>query len=100
MESPQRRVASILLRFEAARFFLLPPMREPDRKGMRRPHVVMNKMKRMLMAALMGCVVSAGAFAQKQDPKPPPKIETPKVRTQEKDPPPPPPPKNDDKKKP
>ena len=61
----------------------------------------MNKMKRMLMAALIGCVVSAGAFAQKQDPnKPPPKGETPKVRTQEKDPPPPPPPKNDDKKKP
>jgi hypothetical protein len=62
----------------------------------------MNKMKRMLMAALMGCVVSAGAFAQKQDPnKPPPKNDTPRVKPEVKDPPPPPPPpKNDDKKKP
>ena len=33
----------------------------------------MEKVKRILMAAMMCCIVSAGAFAQKQDPKPPPK---------------------------
>ena len=43
------------------------------------------------MAALMCCVVSGGAFAQKrQDPKdPPPKSgDQPKVKVQPKDPPP------------
>ncbi len=44
------------------------------------------------MAALMCCVVSAGAFAQRrpQDPKdPPPKSgDQPKVKVQPKDPPP------------
>lgn len=53
----------------------------------------MDTLKRVLMAALMCCVVSVGAFAQKrQDPKdPPPKSnEQPKVRVEkQKDPPPP-----------
>jgi hypothetical protein len=51
----------------------------------------MDTLKRVLMAALMCCIVSAGAFAQKrQDPKdPPPKSgEQPKVKVQPKDPPP------------
>jgi hypothetical protein len=69
---------------------------------MRRPQVVMNKFKRMLMAALMCSVISAGAFAQKQDPKnPPPKQgDQPKVRVEEKRNPPPERPRGDDKKKP
>jgi hypothetical protein len=34
----------------------------------------MERLKRILLAAVMCCIVSAGAFAQKQDPdKPPPK---------------------------
>lgn len=52
----------------------------------------MDTLKRILMAALMCCVVSAGAFAQRrpQDPKdPPPKSgDQPKVKVQPKDPPP------------
>ena len=49
----------------------------------------MDTLKRVLMAALMCCVVSVGAFAQKrQDPKdPPPKSnEQPKIRVEKKDP--------------
>jgi hypothetical protein len=86
---------------EAARLFLLPPHARSCKTGMRRPHVVMKKLKRILMAAVMCCIVSAGAFAQKQDPKdPPPKQgDQPKVRVEEKKDPPPPP-RNDDKKKP
>jgi hypothetical protein len=69
--------------------------------GMRRPLVVMMKLKRILMAGLMCCIVSVGVFAQKQDPKdPPPKQgDQPRVKVEErKDPPPPP--ANDDKRKP
>jgi hypothetical protein len=77
-------------------------MRAHVEKGMRRPDVVMNKLKRMLMAGLMCCLVSAGAFAQRQDPKnPPPKQDgQPKVKVQEKKDQPPERPRGDDKKKP
>jgi hypothetical protein len=68
---------------------------------MRRPHVIMEKMKQILMAAVMCCVISAVAFAQKQDPKvPPPKPPPPRVRVEENKNPPPPKPKDEDKKKP
>jgi hypothetical protein len=57
----------------------------------------MEKLKKILTAAVMCCVVSAGAFAQKQDPKPPPKPDPPKIEPQkDKNPPP----KEDGKKKP
>jgi hypothetical protein len=60
----------------------------------------MNKLKRMLMGALMCCVVSVSALAQKQDPKPPPKQDPPRpIRPEPKDPPPDRQ-KGDDKKKP
>jgi hypothetical protein len=52
------------------------------------------------MGALMCCVVSVSAFAQKQDPKPPPKQDPPRpIRPEPKDPPPDRQ-KGDDKKKP
>lgn len=67
---------------------------------MRRPHVIMKDLKRILMAGVMGCIVSAGAFAQRQDPKQPPPKENPppKVKVEEKNPPQDK--RNDDKKKP
>jgi hypothetical protein len=68
---------------------------------MRRPHVIMRKLKRILMAGLMCCVISVGALAQKQDPKdPPPKPDPPKVKAEDHKNPPPDRPKGDDKKKP
>jgi hypothetical protein len=62
----------------------------------------MNKLKRILMAALMCCIVSVGALAQRQDPnKPPPKDQDPpKVKAERDKNPPPDRPKGDDKKKP
>jgi hypothetical protein len=63
----------------------------------------MEKLKRMLLAALMCGVVSAGALAQKQDPKePPPKQDQPRVKVEENKNPPPErrEPKGEDKKKP
>jgi hypothetical protein len=49
----------------------------------------MKDLKRILMAGVMCCIVSAGAFAQKQGPKnPPPKEDPPpKVKVEEKNPP-------------
>lgn len=62
----------------------------------------MEKLKRILMAAVMCCIVSVGALAQKQDPKPPPKEEPPpKVNVPpDKNPPQDRGQKGDDKKKP
>ena len=61
----------------------------------------MKKLKQILMAVLIGCMLSAGVFAQKQGPKdPPPKQgDQPRVGVEKKEDPPPPP-RNDDKKKP
>jgi hypothetical protein len=63
----------------------------------------MKKFKRILIAALMCCVVSVGALAQRKDPKePPPKPDQPKIRVEENKNPPPErrEPKGEDKKKP
>ena len=50
---------------------------------------MIKKLKRILMAALMCGIVSAGAFAQKQDPTPPPKPDPPRpIRPEPKEPPP------------
>jgi hypothetical protein len=68
---------------------------------MRRPREMMKMFKRVLMATVMCGIVSAGAFAQKQDPKPPPKEEPPpRVKVDENKNPPPDKQRNDDKKKP
>lgn len=86
-----RRVAPILQWLETARLFSLPPMRAHEKERHEEAtEVVMDKLKRVLMAALMCCVVSAGAFAQRrQDPKdPPPKNNPPRVKVEkDKDPP-------------
>jgi hypothetical protein len=58
--------------------------------GMRRPHGIMKDLKRMLMAGVMCCIVSAGVFAQKQQDQknPPPKEDPPpRVKVEEKNPP-------------
>jgi hypothetical protein len=59
---------------------------------MRRHIVVMTKLQRMLMTAMMLSIISVGAFAQgdKREQKPPPKEDTPKVRVEENKKPPPP----------
>jgi hypothetical protein len=55
----------------------------------------------MLVGALMCCVVSVSAFAQKQDPKPPPKENPPApIKPEPNKNPPPDRQKGDDKKKP
>jgi hypothetical protein len=64
----------------------------------------MEKLKRILMAAVMCCIVSVGTLAQKQDPnKPPPKEpdQHPPIKVeQNKNPPQDRGQKGDDKKKP
>ena len=64
----------------------------------------MEKLKRILMAAMMCCIVSVGALAQKQDPnKPPPKDPNNQTKVHvppEKNPPQDRGQKGDDKKKP
>ncbi len=64
----------------------------------------MKKLKQILMAALISCVVSTGALAQKRGQRddPPPKNDPPKVKV-ERDKNPPPErrePKGDDRKRP
>ena len=58
--------------------------------SVRRPQGIMKTLKRILMAGVMCCIVSAGAFGQKQqqDPKnPPPKEDPPpKVKVEDKNP--------------
>ncbi len=63
---------------------------------------MMKKLKQILMGAVLCSIVSVGALAQKQDPKPPPKEgDQPRVKVEDKkDPPPDRGQKNDDKKKP
>jgi len=46
---------------------------------MRRPQVIMKDLKRMLLTAMMLCVVPVGVFAEVQRDKPPPPKEKPPV---------------------
>ena len=57
----------------------LPPMRAHVKSSMRRKNVIMKNLKRMLMTAMMLCIMSVGAFAQKDQKPPPPKPDPPKI---------------------
>jgi hypothetical protein len=67
----------------------LPPMRAHVKSGMRRLNVIMKNLKRMLMTAMMLCIVSVSAFAQKDQKPPPPKPDPPRVVVAPKPDPPP-----------
>jgi hypothetical protein len=46
---------------------------------MRRKNVIMKNLKRMLLTAMMLCIVPIGALAQKGEKPPPPKPDPPKI---------------------
>jgi hypothetical protein len=58
---------------------------------MRRPHVIMKELRRILLAVMMLGVLAAGVFAEDQDrgQKLPPKVNPPKVKVKDKEKPPP-----------